>query len=418
MVSVEDLRKKYLGAPGASDTDMQMVQAVHEFIDGEIMPNRKELEGGWHRDQKIAKDTFEKIHKGLVDIGVQRAPWPEAMGGLGVSGSVYNMIIEEISRGDAGIATHMSIINWSMAPAMLARRKDLLQEFVPKICDDEPHGCCMAITEPSGGTNTEDRTQHGRTIRTIAEEDGDHWIINGHKIWPSGASVADVAYCVVCSTDPAAGDEGVAMIYVPPDADGMSFSEPFEKMGMCHTDVNTEIFFENVRVPKTFRVKGPGHDSKILHEIVGRGRLGTVWMALGAAQACFEIVLNWTQDREIAGRPVRSRSLHASILGEMSQRIEVARAYAMQIGNMVGSGKYGGAGEPFLAGKCSSAKHIACENTVWVTNKAMELMGSYGFAFENHIEKYLRDVKILELWLGGPQRALLDSALAHYEFEW
>jgi len=250
MVSISDLRKKYLGAMAATDEDMQIVKAVREFVDGEIMPHRQDLDGGWHRDEALAKKTFEKAHQGLVDIGVQRAAWPESLGGLGVSDVANEMIYEELSRGDAGIATHMGIINWVMLPAARAGRRDLIQEFVPRICDDKPHGCCMALTEPSGGTNTEDPTLHGRTIRTLVEPDGDEWVINGHKIWPSGASVADIAYCVVCTTDPDLGDDGVALIYVPPDAKGMSFSKPFEKMGMCYTDTNCEIFFESVRVPK------------------------------------------------------------------------------------------------------------------------------------------------------------------------
>ena len=418
MVSIEDLRRKYLGAPGATDEDMEIVRTVREFVDAEIMPRRQDLDGGWHRDEKLARETFEEVHQGLVDIDVQRAMWPEALGGLGVRGIVNNMITEEISRGDAGIATHMGIIPWVLMPALRAGRMDLAGELIQKVCDDKPHGACMAITEPSGGTNAEDPTQHGRTIATIAEPDGDEWVINGHKIWPSGASVADLVYCVVCTTDPKLGDEGVALIYVPPDAQGMSFGKPFEKMGMCWTDTNTEIFFDNVRVPKENRVSGQGEDAKILHDIVGVGRLGTCNMALGAAQACFEIVLDWTKDREIAGRPVRARSLHAGIIGEMAQKIESARAYAMAIGAMVGTGLYGQSGEPFLLSKCSAVKEYVCNVPIWVANKAMELMGSYGYAFDYHIEKYLRDVKILQLWLGGPQRALLDTALGYYSFEW
>ena len=418
MASVIDIRKQYLGAVGHTDADLRVVGAVREFVDREIMPFRRELEGGWHRDEQLAGDTFKRIQQGLVDIGVQRANWPEKLGGLGVSGAVYNMMIEEIARGDVGMATHMSIINWTMAAAVRGRRIDLLQQFVPKICDDRPHGCCMAITEPSGGTNTEDPTQHGRTIQTIAEPDGEEWVINGHKIWPSGASVADVAYCVVCSTDPSAGDAGVALIYVPPDAKGMTFSKPYEKMGMCFTDVNAEIFFNDVRVPKTYRVSGPERDAKILHDIVGMGRLGTCHMALGAAQACFEIALKWTREREIAGRPVRSRSLHAAILGEMAQKIESARAYAQQVGQMVGTGLFGNTGEPLLLSRCSAAKEYACAAAEWVTQRAMELMGAYGYAFDYHVEKYARDVKILRLWLGGPHRAMLDTALGYYDFEW
>jgi alkylation response protein AidB-like acyl-CoA dehydrogenase len=418
MASVADLRKKYLGALDASDEDMQIVSAVREYIDKEIMPRRQDLDGGWHRDEKLAKETFYKVHKGLVDIGVQRAIYPADFGGLGVGGMVSEMIYEEISRADAGLATHMGIINWVMLPALRAGRLDLLQEFIPRICDDQPHGCCMAITEPSGGANTEDPTLHGRTINTIARLEGDEWVINGHKIWPSGASVADITYCTICTTDPAKGDEGIALIYIPPDARGMSFSKPFEKMGMCWTDTNTEIFLDNVRVPKENRVAGPGEDAKILHDIVGMGRIGTCGFALGAAQACFEIVLDWTKNREISGRPVRARSLHAGIIGEMALKIESARAYAMQVNRMIRSGRYGSPGEPFLLSKCSGAKNYVCDITLWVANKAMELMGSYGYAFDYNVEKYLRDVKILQLWLGGPQRGILDTALGYYQFTW
>ncbi|MFO7965618.1 MAG: acyl-CoA dehydrogenase family protein [Desulfobacterales bacterium] len=418
MASIEDLRKKYLGAIDATDEDMQIVSAVREYVDKEIMPRRQDLDGGWHRDEKLAAETFLKVHQGLVDIGVQRAIYPEEFGGLGVSGIAGEMITEEISRGDAGLATHMGIINWVMLPALRAGRMDLLEQFIPKICDDSPHGCCMAITEPSGGANAEDPTQHGQTIRTIAVLDGDEYVINGHKIWPSGASIADVTYCTICTTDPDTGDEGIALIYVPPDAKGMTFSKPFQKMGMCWTDTNTEIFFDNVRVPKENRVAGPGEDAKILHDIVGVGRIGTCGFALGAAQACMEIVLEWTKSREIAGRPVRARSMHAGIIGEMALKIESARAYAIQVQRMIRSGRYGTAGEPLLLSKCSAAKAYTCDITLWVANKAMELMGSYGYAFDYNVEKYLRDVKILQLWLGGPQRALLDTALGYYRFDW
>jgi alkylation response protein AidB-like acyl-CoA dehydrogenase len=419
MLSISDLRKKYLGAPEITDEDMEIVRAVREYVDGEIMPRRRDLDGGWHRDEKLARDTFEKVHQGLVDIDVQRAMWPEDFGGLGVRGLVFDFITEEIARADAGLATHIGIIGWTMFAAIRAGRTDLLQNFIPRICDDKPHGSCMAITEPSGGANVEDPTQHGRTIRTIARLEGDEWVINGQKIWPSGSSVADITYCTICTTDPQKGDEGIAIIYVPPDASGLSFSKPYEKMGMCYTDTNAEIFYDNVRVPKENRVAGPGEDAKILHDIVSAGRLGTCWFALGAAQACFEISLDWTKNREIAGRSVRNCSLHAGLLGEMAQKIDSARAFAMQVASMAGNESlYGRIGEPFMLSKCSAAKAYVCDVSIWVAHKAMELMGSYGYCFDYNVEKYLRDVKILQLWLGGPQRALLDAALGYYKFEW
>lgn len=419
MLSISDLRKKYLGAPQATDEELNIVRTVREYVDAEIMPRRKDLEGGWYRNENLARKTFDEVYQGLVDIDVQRAMWPEELGGLGVSDVLSDMINEEIARGDVGVAIHKGIIAWVMSPALVAGRMDLLQQFVPIICNDKIHGACMAITEPSGGTNVEDPTQHGRPIETIAKLDGNEWVINGHKIWPSGAGASDITYCTICTTDPNEGDAGIAIIYVPPDAKGLSFSQPYEKMGMCWTDINAEIYYDNVRVPKENRVAGPGEDAKILHDIVAIGRLGTCYFSLGPAQACFEIALEWTKNRVIAGKSVRSRSLHASIIGEMALRIESARSYAMQVTYMTMNPEiYGRFGEPFLLSKCSAAKEYACDVSIWVANKTMELMGAYGYCFDYHVEKYLRDVKIAQLWLGGPQRALLDTALGYYNFEW
>jgi len=191
-----------------------------------------------------------------------------------------------------------------------------------------------------------------------------------------------------------------------------------EKMGMCWTDTNAEIFYDDVRVPRGNRLSGPGEDAKILHDVVAMGRLGTCGMAAAAARACFDIVVDYTKNREIVGRPVRSRSLHASIIGEMAQKIDCATAIYQKVGEMSASGQFGRIGEPFLLSKCSAAAYYGSEAAVWVARKAMELMGSYGYAYGYQIEKYYRDVVMLELWLGGQQRRILDTALGYYSFEW
>ncbi len=418
MVTVADLRKKYLGASGCTDEDLEIVKGVREFVDREIMPRRRDLDGGWHHDEKLAMDTIKEIHQGLVDLGVQRMFFPEAVGGLGANRAISGMVTEELSRGDCGLALHIGIISWTMMPFALAGRIDLLEPLLRKVCDDQPHASCMVITEPSGGANVEDPTQHCRTIATIARLEGDEWVINGRKMWPTGTGQSDLTYMTVCSTDPEKGDEGLALIHVPPGTPGLSFSKPIEKMGMCWTDWNGEIFYDDVRVPKEHRMSGPGKDAEIFHDIMGAGRLGSCLFAIGAAQACFEIALDWTKDREIAGRPVRDRSLHASILGEMAQRIECSRAYYQKIYEMQTFGQFGRPGEPLMLSKCSAALNYACDTAVWVPNKAMELMGAYGYSYDLNVEKYLRDVKIVQLWLGGPQRRWLDSALGYYSFEW
>ncbi|HEY91137.1 MAG TPA: acyl-CoA/acyl-ACP dehydrogenase [Dehalococcoidia bacterium] len=418
MTTIPDIRRKYLGAPGCSDEDLEIVKLVRDFVDKEIMPCRRDLDGGWHHDEKLAMETIRRVHQGLVDIGYQRMSWPEEVGGLPVNPGIGAMVAEEIARGDCGLATPLGIVSWTMSAFILARRMDLAIPLLRKVCDDKPHASCMAITEAGGGANVEDPTQHGRPIRTIARLDGNEWVINGHKIWPSSASVSDLTYLTVCTTDPDSGDEGIALIHVPPESKGLSFSQPLEKMGMCWTDINAEIFYDDVRVPKENRLLGPGEDAKLLHDIVGIGRLGTCSYAVGVAQACFDIVVDYTMNREIAGRPVRSRSLHAAIIGEMAMKIDCARAFYQRVSDMQRTGQFGRPGEPVMLSKSSAAQNNACEMAIWVVNKAMELMGSYGYSYGYEIEKYYRDMKILQLWLGGPQRRSLDTALGYYSFEW
>ena len=156
-------------------------------------------------------------------------------------------------------------------------------------CEDTPRCGCLAITEPAGGCNIEDAAEHGLTIRTTAKLEGDEWVINGEKMWPSGASVADI-YCVVCTTDPKLKEEGLALIYVPRDTPGISFGKPEDKMGMKVTDVNAAIYFDNVRVPMEYRAGGPGVDWQLFRNNISWGRLSSAPMALGNAQAVLEIV--------------------------------------------------------------------------------------------------------------------------------
>jgi alkylation response protein AidB-like acyl-CoA dehydrogenase len=419
MVELFDVRKKYVGAI-AKREDFEIVAAVREFVDREVMPRRLDLEGGWHRDENLAKKTVEEVHKGLVDLGVQRAFLPEEIGGLGIKSFVTQLMVqEELARGDAGLATRLGCLWGCLGLAAMAGRMDLLEIFGRKACDDKPHTACWAVTEPEGGANIEDPTQHGRALRTIAVLDGDEWVINGTKIWPGSAGEADTVYATVCTTDPAKGEEGIAYIYVPPDAPGLSFGKPIQKMGMCYTDVNAEIFYENVRVPKEYRLASPGKDAEIFHANIAAARLPSAATAVGVAEACLEIVLAWTKERKIVGKPVRNYSLFASIIGEMALKIETARAFYMQAAWMAEHPEiYGPIGSPAMHAKCSIAKAYASDAAVWVTNKAMELMGSYGYAYEHCLEKYLRDVKIIQLWEGGQQRALLDIALGYYPFEW
>jgi len=392
-----------------SEEDLAFLTVIRKYVDNDMMPVRLKLDEDY--------SVFEKVYEGLVKLGIQKRGFSPEYGGLGIrSATTVCAITEELSRGDSGVSLHSLIIPWCLAGAMGARNKVLMDKFIPMFCGDTPRCGCLAITEPAGGCNIEDAAEHGLTIRTRAKLDGNEWVINGEKMWPSGASIADL-YCVVCTTDPNQKEDGMALIYIPKDTPGLSFGKAEEKMGMKVTDVNTAIYFDNVRVPKEYRAGGPGIDWQLFRVNIGWGRLTSAPMTLGNAQAVLEIVIEYTKNRFYGGKPVRNHSLQAAMIADMAIGIESARAFYLSVAAMFNNRKkYGNPGEDYLMARASAAKVYACDVTETVCNKAMELMGSYGYARDYHVEKYLRDSKIIQIWLGGGQLGRLDVVQSCYPY--
>ncbi len=398
-----------------SAEDLEIAATLHRFVDEQVMPRRRDLEGGPDRDPALAHETIENLLRGLIRLDIQRAFFPERIGGLGLTSRVTSCVVcEEIARGDIGLATTMTIIPWAFGPAMMTDNWTVLEKFGRMFCGSEHHMACLSMTEPAGGCNIEDGSQGGRTIRTRAELRGDMWVINGEKLWPSGAGVSEV-YATVCTTNPELGDEGIAIIYVPKEAAGLSFGEPEEKMGLVFTDVNGAIYYEDVRVPKEYCAGQPGGEGAAVLRNVATARLEDAALATGAAQAVFEIVTEYTGGRYIQGKPVRDRSMHAGLLGEMATKIQVARSDYLVTASMFDRPEV--YGEPYSdrqIARASATKVFATGMAIEVMQRAMELMGSYGYSPEYLVEKYLRDFMIIRLWLGGAQLGLLDAARGHY----
>lgn len=264
------------------EEDHMLRDVFRNFVEKEIMPVRQKIDDD--KEHKIVN----KILQGLTNLGVQKAAFPGEYGGGNAKSLVSAAIMhEELARGDSGIATSATVTTWAFLPAIIAGNKAVLDKFAPEFCGDKLKMGCFAMTEPGGahgggGCDLENPTLHGRKIRTIARLEGNEWVINGQKIWASNSGVADV-YCVLCTTDPDLGDEGIALIYVPSPCDGLSFGKPENKVGM-QGDKNYPMFMENVRVPKEFRAAGPGHDAGLFHNNVIAARILTGALAVGNAQ--------------------------------------------------------------------------------------------------------------------------------------
>jgi alkylation response protein AidB-like acyl-CoA dehydrogenase len=394
--------------------DYMLRDMLRSFVDKEIIPVRQEIDDD--KDHVIVN----RILQGLVDLGMQKAGFPVEYGGTGPGSALtLAMVHEELGRGDSGICVAHTVTGWCWLPARAANNKAVHDRFAPEFCGKDLKLGCFAMTEPGGtqgggGCDIENVNLHGTKIHTRAVLDGDEWVINGQKMWASNEGVADL-YCVVCTTDPNLGDEGIAMIYVPKDAKGISFGKNERKAGMA-ADKNHPMFLEDVRVPKEWRAGGPGIDADLLHLNLVAGRLVCAGTAVGQAQAAFDIVLKYTADRVVGNKPIRQHSVAANMLADMAIGIETARwSYLAAAWMFDHPDQYGPPTSSYMLSRCSIAKMHACDVAVSVCNKAMELMGSYGYVREYDVEKIWRDCKIIQLWEGGAQLGRFDVCRGYYD---
>jgi alkylation response protein AidB-like acyl-CoA dehydrogenase len=209
----------------------------------------------------------------------------------------------------------------------------------------------------------------------------------------------------------------VALIYVPGDADGLSFGKFERKAGMA-ADRNTTTYLDNVRVPKGFRVAGPGEDARHFHANLTVGRIGSAGMSVGNAQGAFDTVLDFTGERAVgkASKPIRDHSIGAGMIADMAIGIETARVACISAGHRFDNPEeYGEIHSLEQLSFASIAKVYAADVAVMVTNRAMELMGSYGYVRDCDLEKYWRDCKIIQLWEGGAQLGRFDVCRGYYD---
>ncbi len=411
-ISTEIVRNRYMSEL-VSTGDRLLADVVREFVDREIRPYRREIEESTRTDFEFVRE----IQKKMVGMGLQGAFLPAEYGGMNLTAVLpYCLALEELSRGDPAIVCAMAGGAWAFRPAVLSDNKEVLKEFAPKFLGDDLYVACFAMTEPSGGCNIENVDMKGRGIHTRAYLDGDEWVINGAKLWPTNSGVSDV-YCVVCNTDPSLGDEGIALIYVPVPIEGFSFGRFEDKAGF-RSSREGDFYFDNVRVPKAWRAAGPGKDAELLEDNLIFARIFSAAWAVGIAQAALEEVMEFTAERKVAGRPIRQHSAVANIIADMIIDIQAGRDCYINAAYMYDHPElYGKRTTKYMLARGSLAKVFCCDAAVRVTNKAMELMGAYGYSIDYHVEKFWRDNKIIQLWEGGAQLGRLDVARGYYDYD-
>jgi len=361
-----------------TDDDRQIRETVMGFTKKEIIPNTKKLEA----DYKFV----EEVHQKLVDIGIQASGYPTEYGGGDGSNMAFAIIAEELAKGDAGIALTVGInMGIILKPAIAVKNKVVMDRFIPSFCSGKLAYACLSMTDEAGGADSENPLLSGAGIKTTAKLEGDEYVINGSKAWPTHGGIAE-CYLTVCTTDPDAGDEGVALIYVPKDTPGLTFGKPEKKM-LFKTSVNAS-----------------GHHSST--------------MALGIAERAFEIVLDYTGARMGGFKPVRQHSMVAGILADMAIGIDMMRASIYNLSCMLDRlDIYGPPWSPEFISKAAATRVYAGDTAVEIVNKGAELLGSMAISEDFPYEKCLRDAKITQLWLGGQQICRYRVARGYYDLK-
>jgi len=403
-----------------SDFMSEMGKVLRKWGEDRYVPIRQQVDEDWH-DHKLIIPMMKEV---LVDLGVNAAFFPAEAGGTDLPEpmAITAIVCEELARIDSGFATACICSIWGMIPIMLEphRNMELLMEFGPSFCGEELYVGGFTMTEPASGADVENfGLLHGKTIQTTATLDGDEWVINGHKIWPTNSGEVGDLYSVVCTTNRGSTNPNdFALILVPANAKGVSVGNPYQKAGMS-ADMNTDIWFDNVRVPKRYRFHGPGDDLKYWKRAISMGNIGSAAMCIGVMKGVYEIIKEWTSERVIAGKPLKEHSLVADMLSEVAILIESTSAWMWTYAREMDHPEISG-WEPWddrfvlktrgLALFASNAVERAC-------SRAMDYMGSYGYSREFDIEKHWRDQKVIGLWMGGKGLKTLENARYWYDIE-
>ena len=306
------------------EESLALVESIRRWADEKVIPVRRLIDEDWE-SHEICRPLLEFL---CVDLGYQWAAWPKEYGGGGINAVTSALCLEEMARADAGLATAASCSVWAMSPVMPPRENpELMALFTPRfLSSDRWYVGSAAITDGRSGSDVEnlDGTQ-GRFIATSARRDGDEWVINGHKLWPTNSGgLADV-FAVFCTTDRDGGEGAFAIVYVPADTPGVTQGNPYRKAGMSG-DWNSDVWFEDVRVPAAFRAHGPGEDAEAARAFITSGNVGTAAQCLGVMRNTYELLREWCDTRVVGGKQLKEHSLTAGVLADIVTAIETSRA--------------------------------------------------------------------------------------------
>ena len=374
--------------------EQQMVkQAARDFAESELKPKVMEYDEA----QKFPMDEFRK----MGELGFLGVVFPEEYGGAGMSYIDYANIVEEISRVDPGVGLGIAAHNGLCTNHIYMFGSDeLKQKYLPDLTTGKKLGM-WGLTEPGSGSDA-------GGMSTIAEEDGDYWVLNGSKNFITHASVGDTAV-VMAKTDKDKGSKGISAFVLEIGMEGFQRGRKENKLGMRCSDT-ASLIFENVRVPKANMIGKRGEGFKQALQCLDGGRIAIAALSLGLAQGSLECALSYAKERKQFGKPISEFQAIQFKLATMATEIEAARMLTHRAAYMRDQGKN-------INLVAAQAKMYASEVATRASNEAVQIHGGYGFTKDYPAEKFYRDVKLLTIGEGTSeiQRLVISRNLLRDE---
>jgi alkylation response protein AidB-like acyl-CoA dehydrogenase len=350
---------------------------VREFAEREVRP----IAARHDREHSFPMATAKRMGElGLLGITV-----PERYGGPGADYVSFALVAEELARADA---SHSVIFganaSLSVGPILTFGTEAQRQHYLPKLASGEYLGC-YALTEPESGSDA-------GSLRTSARREGDHYVVNGQKQFISNGAVADV--CILFArTDPASTDaKGVSAFIVDTKTKGFKVGRNESKLGLNASYTN-QLFFEDMAVPAENRLGQEREGFRIAMATLDTGRIMAAAGSVGIARAAFEASVAYAKERHQFGRPIASNQAIQWKLADMDVAIEAGRTLYLKAAWLKDQG------EPFTHA-ASRAKLFCSEMAMKATIDAVQVHGGNGYTKDYAVERYMRDIKIFEIFEG------------------
>jgi acyl-CoA dehydrogenase len=359
---------------------------VRDFTEREIVPYLDEWED--------AGELPRELHVKAAKAGLLGAGFPEEAGGGG--GDLFDSltVAEELLLSGASGGVLASLFTHGIAcPHMvMSGNQDLIERFVRPALAGEKIGA-LGVTEPGAGSDV-------AGLRTTAVRDGDHYVVNGSKMFITSGVRADFVTTAVRTGDPGAG--GVSLLVIEKGTPGFAVSRSLRKMGWLCSDT-AELSFTDVRVPVENLIGAENSGFIQIMQNFVTERLSLAVQAYATAQRCLDLTLQWVKDRETFGRPLSSRQLIRHKVAEMARQVDVARVYTRNLAE-----RYA-AGEDVLT-EMAYAKNTAVYAVEHVVHEAVQLHGGMGYMRETEVERHYRDARILGI--GGGTTEIMNEIAA------